>query len=119
MRVYGLLLDSMGFDCSKLRLALVRLKAGELAEEERKMWILRVSDALMEGRVVELEERHGGAMKVHLLTHDKRRAETGVAAKRGYWTGEREPTSSTSVGKCRACEYNAVCPKSLSKPAQA
>jgi hypothetical protein len=115
VRIYGLLLDSMGFDCSKLRLALVRLRATELSEEDRRLWVLRVSDALMEGEVVELEAKHHGAMKVHLLKHDRGMAEASVAGKRGYWTGEREPTSSTSVGKCRACEYSSVCPKSLSR----
>jgi len=115
VRIYGLLLDSMGFDCSKLRLAIVRLRAGELAEEERRLWILSVSDALIEDKVAELEMKHGGAMKVHVLAHDRSAAETSVKNKRGYWTGERQPTSSDSVGKCRACEYNLVCPKSLHK----
>ena len=35
IRIYGLLLELMGFDCSRLRLALVRLRAGELTEENR------------------------------------------------------------------------------------
>jgi hypothetical protein len=116
VRAYGLLLDSMGFDCSKLRLALVRLRAQELSEEDRRLWIQRVSDALMEEKVGELEGRYSGAMKVHLISHDRRAAEAGVASKRGYWTGEREPASSTSVGKCRACEYSSVCPKTLFRP---
>ena len=42
--VYGLLLDRMGFDCSRMRLAVVRLKSGELGEEEKKEWILKVCD---------------------------------------------------------------------------
>ena len=113
VRVYGLLLDFMGFDCSKLRLALVRLRARELSEEERRLWTQRVSTALMDGEVGELKARYGGAMKVHLITHDRGAAEASVASKRGYWTGEREPTSSTSVGKCRACEYSSTCPKTL------
>jgi hypothetical protein len=116
VRLYGLLLDSMGFDCSKLRLALVRLRARELSEEDRRLWIQRVSDALMEGKAGELEAKYSGAMKVHLIAHDRGVAEAGVASKRGYWTGEREPTSSTSIGKCRACEYNSVCPKTLFRP---
>ena len=70
----------------------------------------------MEGRVGALEARYGGAMKVHLIVHDRRAAEASVASKRGYWTGEREPTSSTSVGKCRACEYSSACPKTLFRP---
>jgi PD-(D/E)XK nuclease superfamily len=113
IRIYGLLLDKMGFDCSRLRLALVRLKTGELSDEERAVWIGRVSAHLESGKVAELEASYRNAMKVHLLAHDRAAAEASIMEKRGYWLGEREPTSSTSPGKCRACEYNSVCPKSL------
>lgn len=116
VRVYGLLLDRMGFDCSKMRLAVVRLKSGELSEEEKREWILRVSAALIEGRIQSLEAEYRGLMKVHLIEHDVARADGAVVSKAGYWLQEREPTSSTSVGKCRACEYNSVCSKSLVKP---
>ena len=117
VRVYGLLLDSMGFECSRLRLALVRLKASALSEEEKREWVMRVSDSLLAGKEKELEARYGGRMKVHLIRHDRGAAMDRVIARRGYWTGEREPTSSTSVAKCKACEYNRVCPKSLFRPA--
>jgi hypothetical protein len=116
IRIYGLLLDLMGFDCSRLRLALVRLRAGELTDEERGLWMERVSTHLESGKLGELEAKYRNAMKVHLLAHDKVAAETSVMEKQGYWLGEREATSSTSVGKCKACEYNSVCPKSLFRP---
>ena len=117
VRIYGLLLDLMGFDCSKLRLAVVRVKAVELSEDERKRWITAVSDALMSGKTAELESKHAGLMKVHAFAHNRRAAAAVVMAKAGYWTGQREPTSSTSFAKCRACEYNSVCTKSLVKQA--
>ena len=116
VRVYGLLLDRMGFDCSKMRLAVVRLKSGELSEDEKKEWILKVSQALIRNKMWGLETKYHGRMKAHLLEHDIGRAEKAVFSKAGYWLKEREPASSTSVGKCRACEYNSVCPKSLYKP---
>jgi len=116
VRIYGLLLDRMGFDCSKMRLAVVRLKTGELDDEERREWILKVSRALMEGGVGALEAKYRGMMKAHLLEHDVDRAEKAVASKAGYWLQQREPVSSTSTGKCRACEYNTVCSKSLFRP---
>ena len=116
VRIYGLLLDLMGFDCSRLRLALVRLRAGELTDEERALWMERVSTHLESGKLAELEAKYRNAMKVHLLSHDKAAAEKSVMEKQGYWLGEREATSSTSVGKCKACEYSAVCPKSLFGP---
>ncbi|HVC27686.1 MAG TPA: PD-(D/E)XK nuclease family protein [Nitrososphaerales archaeon] len=115
-RIYGLLLDLMGFDCSRLSLALVRLRAGELTDEERGLWMERVSTHLESGTVAELEAKYRNAMKVHLLSHDRAAAEACVMEKRGYWLGEREATSSTSAGKCRACEYNSVCEKSLFRP---
>jgi len=115
IRIYALLLDLMGFDCSRLGLALVRLRTEGLSEEERRVWVERVSDYLQSGRVRELETNYKDTMKVHVLSHDRSAAEASVLEKRGYWLGEREPISSTSMGKCRACEYNSVCPKSLFK----
>jgi hypothetical protein len=115
IRIYALLLELMGFDCSRLGLALVRLRTGGLSEEERRVWVERVSDHLQSGKVGELEKKYRNTMKVHILSHDRSAAEASVLEKRGYWLGEREPTSSTSVGKCRACEYNSVCPKNLFK----
>ena len=116
VRIYGLLLDRMGFDCSRMRLAVVRLKSDGLTEEEKREWILRVSKALLEGKVQALEGRFPGKMKVHLLRHEVERAENAVATRAGYWLDEREPTSSSSVGRCRACEYSSSCQKSLFKP---
>jgi CRISPR/Cas system-associated exonuclease Cas4 (RecB family) len=116
VRIYGLLLEKMGFDCSAMRLAVVRLRSGELGEEEKHQWIVKVSQALMEDDVQSLEAKYRGVMKAHLLTHDARRAEEAVLSKSGYWMQQREPVASASVGKCRACEYNAVCPKSLFHP---
>jgi CRISPR/Cas system-associated exonuclease Cas4 (RecB family) len=118
VRVYGLLLDRMGFDCSKMRLAVVRLKSDELGEEEKREWILKVSGALVKNTTQRLETKYDGKMKVHLLEHDVEKAENAVSSKAGYWLNEREPVSSTSVGKCRACEYNSICSKSLYKPTQ-
>ncbi len=112
-RIYGLLLDLMGFNCSSLRLALVRLRGSELSEDDKGPWILRVSKALTDGTTSELESEYAGRMKFHLLVHDRAAAVASIGAKRGYWRGEREPTSSTSVAKCRACEYSQVCTKSL------
>ena len=114
-RVYGLLLEKMGFDCTGMRLAVVRLKSDQLSEQEKKEWILKVSAALMWNAVQELEMKYQGRMKIHVLNHEMERAENAVRDGSGYWLGEREPRSSTSEAKCRACEYNNVCPKSLSK----
>jgi CRISPR/Cas system-associated exonuclease Cas4 (RecB family) len=86
-----------------------------LSEEERRLWVERVSDHLQSGKAGELEAKYKNKMKMHVLSHNRRAAVASVMEKRGYWFGEREPTSSTSTGKCRACEYSSVCPKSLFK----
>jgi len=115
-RVYGLLLDLMGFDCSRLNLAVVRVRAQDLPDDEKRRWTSEVSDALLSGKTKELELKKGGSMKIHTFTHNRETGAAAVMAKAGYWTGEREPTSSTSIGKCRACEFKSVCPKSLVGP---
>ncbi len=115
VRIYGLLLDLMGFNCSRMRLAVVRLKTKALGEDEKTRWIVRISEAMLAGRVGELEAKQGGTMKTHILKHDRRLAIAAIEAKAGYWLNQRDPTSSTSVGKCRACEYGPVCPRSLFK----
>ncbi len=116
VRIYGLLLERMGFDCSQMQLAVVRLKSGELDDQHKKEWVVQISGALLEGKTKWLELRYPGRMKVHILKHEPEKAEKAIASKAGYWLGEREPKSSTSVGKCRACEYSSICPKSLSAP---
>jgi PD-(D/E)XK nuclease superfamily len=118
IRIYGLLLELMGFDCSRLGLALVRVRTEGLADEEKRLWVEKVSGPLQSGKVAELESEYRGSMKVHVLSHERHVAEARIMEKREYWTGERQPTSSTSVGKCRACEYRSVCPKSLAKGQQ-
>ncbi|MDG6967277.1 MAG: PD-(D/E)XK nuclease family protein [Nitrososphaerota archaeon] len=115
--IYGALLEKMGFDCSDLQLAVVRVKAKDLSDEEKMLWVMLVSKHLAEGRIEELEAAHKGKMKVYVLKHDVAEAETAVRAMQGYWLKEREPYSSTSLNKCLACAYRDQCPKSLTRSA--
>jgi hypothetical protein len=113
VRIYGLLLDLMGFDCTALRLALARVRARNMDDKEKMTWVQRISESLLSDKVPELEKRYAGRMKVHLLGHERAKAEAAVIEKAGYWLGRREATSSTSAAKCRACEYRLDCPKTL------
>ena len=115
LMIYGALLDKMGFDCSNLKMAIVRLKAGELTEDERREWLIMVSKYLESGQIQDLEAKNEGLMKVHVVKHDVAETEALVRSMQDYWLGRREPTSSTSVNKCKVCEYHAVCTKSLFK----
>jgi hypothetical protein len=67
----------------------------------------------MADRVREFESDYKGHLKAHIIAHHKEAAEAAIEAKLGYWKGERKAASSTSVGRCRACEYRNACPKSL------
>jgi len=116
--LYGALLEQMGFDCSSLQLALVRLKASELSEKQKRVWIMQVSKYLENDRIQELESKKAGLMKVHVIKHSVADAEGVARRMQDYWLGRREPLSSTSVNKCKACEFNSICPKSLLKAAE-
>lgn len=111
--LYGALLEQMGFNCSNLKLALIRLRASDLSKKQKQIWVMQVSKYLQEDRVQELEANNKGTIKVHLIKHDLVEAEAFVQRKQDYWLHRREPTSSTSFNKCRACEYRSRCPKSL------
>lgn len=115
-RIYGLLLDLMGFDCREMKLAVVRLKSDELKTEKKIEWAQKVSEMLLRDEVAQMESENAG-LKVHIMKHDRSLASRAVDLKAGYWLGRRDASSSDSVGKCRACEYNSVCPKSLFTPA--
>ncbi len=57
-----------------------------LSEEERRLWVERVSDHLQSGKVGELETKYKKVMKVHVLSHDRSAAEASVMEKRGLRT---------------------------------
>ena len=112
-RIYGLLLDLMGFDCTEMKIAVIRLKTEELPPEKKVEWIVKASRRLLEDKVGEFESEYPGTVKVHVLEHERSLAARAVDLKAGYWLGSREPTPTSSVARCRACEYNQVCQKSL------
>ena len=109
VRIYGLLLERMGFNCSKLRLALVRMRQERALEDEHKKAMLSlIRTALMKGHTGELEKAY--PMKFFLYPHDPREAETSVLWAQDYWLKRREPIPTKNQSKCRGCEYRDVCP---------
>jgi hypothetical protein len=112
-RVYGLLLDRMGFDCSRLQLVLVRWRQDDIAASAggKDAMLTRVANALYGGKTATLESEHG--MKFFTFPHDRKEAESAVAWAQGYWLSSRDPVPTTIPGKCRACEFSARCPHSL------
>ena len=114
VRVYGLLLERMGFDCSSLTLALVRMKQrrGEGAPD-RDALLLSIRSALIDGKTAELEAKH--EMKFFLMPHASPEAEGAISWAQDYWLRKREAVPTGNEGKCRSCEFSSVCVHSLYK----
>lgn len=117
VRIYGILMERMGFECSKLELALVRWRQEDLTDFKRKeMMLSRITRSLFYGRTKNLEAKLG--MKFFIFPHEAHEAEKAVAWAQGFWLGKREPIPTENPAKCRACEYNDMCPHNLFKPGQ-
>ncbi|MDE1853283.1 MAG: PD-(D/E)XK nuclease family protein [Thaumarchaeota archaeon] len=114
VQTYGLLLDQMGFDVSKLDLVLARVQ---------RVWAGRsdLADALLKKTLVllrsdkyrEYEADHPGTVKFYVIPYDRSEAERNILWAQDYWLGKREPVPAHSYGKCRACEYHERCDYSL------
>ncbi len=116
VRIYGLLMERMGFDCSNLTLALIRMKQWQaLAPPEKEALLVSIRGALLEQKTAQLEAKYG--MKFFLMPHAGPEAESAIAWAQDYWLKKREAIPTTVEGKCRSCEFNEVCVHSLFKPA--
>ncbi len=113
VKIYGMLLERMGFDCSGLTLALVRMRQEALTPSERESLLILVKGALAEEATAPLEARYG--LKFFLLPHVRSEAEEAVTWAQDYWLKRREAVPTKVEGKCRSCEFNNVCAHSLSK----
>lgn len=114
VKIYGLLLERMGFDCSNLTLVLIRMKQSGHALSDRESLLLLVRTALMKEKTAELERKF--AMKFFLLPYLGSEPETAITWAQDYWMEKREAIPTKVAGKCRSCEFNAVCAHSLFKP---
>ncbi|MDA4121984.1 MAG: PD-(D/E)XK nuclease family protein [Thaumarchaeota archaeon] len=114
VKIYGLLLEKMGFNCSKLKLVLVRMRQdGALEDEQRTKMLAMIRLALIKDQTAKLEETR--PMKFFIHPHDRREVERSVLWAQDYWLQRREPIPTTNEYKCRTCEFKDVCPSSLWK----
>ncbi|MDG6991305.1 MAG: PD-(D/E)XK nuclease family protein [Nitrososphaerota archaeon] len=115
VRIYGLLLDRMGFDCSELNLVLIRMRQkGDMGPGQKKVMLDLVRLALEKQHTKELESRL--QMKFFVFPYSASEPEKAVMWAQGYWLKAREPIPTRNASKCKPCEYNQVCPYSLHKP---
>ena len=117
VRIYSLLLEKMGFDCSKLKLVLIRMRQkGNLDSYEKEDLLALVHDALKKKRTKVLETEY--SMKFFILAYIAKEAEEAILWAQDYWLNTREPIPTKKVSKCKSCEYNDVCTYSLFKANQ-
>jgi len=115
-QVYGLLLDQMAFDCSRLKLVVARLKRNGLTYEGRKKEFLQqVMIALLGDSCEELERRYQGSLRVHTFDYNRQEATDAVTWAQDYWLMRREAVPTKNPLKCKACEFRDLCPLSLWK----
>ncbi len=107
-------MEHMGFDCSNLTLALIRMKQEALTPTERASLLLLVKEALAKEETAQLEAKYG--MRFFLFPHARSEAEGALTWAQDYWLRRREAIPTKVEGKCRSCEFNDVCAYSLFKP---
>jgi hypothetical protein len=110
VRAYGLLLDGMGFDCSSLKLAVVKTGQSPLPHQDRRVLIRRIIEALLGNSQAELESEHKGQLKVFGLPYSRAEATKDVLLAQDYWLCKREAIPTNSIGKCRRCVHSGICP---------
>ena len=112
-RVYGLLLQEMGFDCSRLKLAVIsHRRNGDISGEYRRKFLDYIKVRMIYRHI------HKPDFHVHLIDYAKEDAVANVKWAEDYWLSKRQPISTRNVGKCRSCEYVDTCPASLVKPTE-
>jgi hypothetical protein len=113
--VYGLILDQMGFDCSKLKLVIIKQKRdGNLIDESYRKRFLREMVLTLLGAVKPNFPRD--MMRLHILGYNRGEVAEDVKWAMDYWLSKREPIPTRNASKCRSCEYALICPTSLIKP---
>lgn len=106
--LYGYMLDSLGFNMSDLRFAIL--------SHERRMdpgTGKQLQDMILSG-VVDLDQKQNQLLKdpeavVHLFEYDSIDHLEDLNWALEYWRNEREPVPTTKAAKCRGCPYSDVC----------
>jgi predicted RecB family nuclease len=112
-QVYGLILDEMGFDCSKLKLVVIRIRRGSGFSDESKERFLNESiHELLNGLDRTTTSKVNGST-THIISYSKQDVVGEFGWAQGYWLSQREPIPTQSIAKCRVCEFNEMCLQSL------
>jgi CRISPR/Cas system-associated exonuclease Cas4 (RecB family) len=115
--IYGLLLDQVGFDCSGLRLVVVKFRRqAPLSDEQKGQFLGEMTQMLVSGKDLgALVPGNEGQLVPHSFAYRRNEAIGILSQTQGYWLGQRSPQSTVNPNKCRACEFADICPASLAK----
>ena len=113
VRIYGLILQEMGFDCSRLKLVVVRIRRQSNTTEQYKERFLQemISNLLKQQAPV----AKGGESTTHIIDYSRQDTVANVQWVQTYWLSDRKPIPTSNPAKCKVCEFNRVCPSSLVK----
>jgi CRISPR/Cas system-associated exonuclease Cas4 (RecB family) len=112
-QIYGLILDEMGFDCSRLKLVVIRIRRQNGFSEEHKERFLHESiRGLLSGLDKTTTSKVDGST-THIVDYSKQDVVGEFRWAEAYWLSQREPMPTQSIAKCRICEFSDVCPHSL------
>jgi CRISPR/Cas system-associated exonuclease Cas4 (RecB family) len=114
IRLYGLLLEKMGFDCSTLKLILIHIRQDNKLNFDKKREILDEISTLIDlNSLSEAELRYG--MKISRITQDRLKTEESIKWAKAFWLNSREPIPTKNPSKCKSCVYNNKCSYNLFK----
>jgi len=109
---YGLILEEMGFDCSKLKLVVIRIRRQEGLSARYKQNLLRTSITdLRKGGQKTTTSKAG--LTTHIIDYNKQDVIADLRWAEAYWLSQREPIPTQNTAKCRSCEFDDMCPHSL------
>lgn len=104
-RTYGLLLEKIGFDTTKLFYAIVVADPSARLDQALKE---RVTLAIKEYGLKEAIISLGNA-KVYLHKYERASAEKNIDWALEFWLKKRSAIATSNFGKCRSCEYFTRC----------
>lgn len=115
-RVYGLILEQMGFDCSRLKLVIPRVRRTRKTRSWKNKFLKSViQDLLKTERPSQPRKRKEST--IHIIDYNRAHAVADVKWTEAYWLSRRQAIPSGSAAKCEVCEYAEVCSHaSIKKP---
>jgi CRISPR/Cas system-associated exonuclease Cas4 (RecB family) len=113
-QVYGLILEEMGFDCSKLKLVVIKIRKQDGFSSECKENFLResITSLLQGGQKITMKQTKS---TTHIIDYSKQDVIAELKWAATYWLSQREPIPTQNIAKCRSCEFNDVCPHCMTR----